>query len=161
MLSISPHLFVLLILSCVLAGVGVCLLVTLPSARSMRKTNAEYQNQVGVQGIIWQEIFDRQQNECDRWSRIAGDMERRVWVLLRMGHGEKKGAMSAMADKMLGEPDIPLPTNNARPRHRGPRTGPEEVKLARQARLDQMVSQGRGIPLGVPESMDGTNSKPE
>lgn len=156
MLEISPHLFVVLILSCVLAGAGLCLLVTLPIARSMRKTNAEFQNQVGVQGQVWEEIFNRQQNECERWRHIAGDMERRFWVVIRMGYGEKKGPGKAeVASAMLSEPSTPLPGSSQRPGRRGARTGPEEVRIAQRSRKNEMISRG----VGVPESTDGTNSK--
>ncbi len=156
MLEISPHLFVVLILSCVLSGVGVCLLVTLPNAKAMRKTNAEFQNQVGVQGEVWELIFIRQQSECERWRRIAGEMERRLWIVLRMDHGDKKGPSKAeVAKEMLGEPSAPSLNPSVRQRSRGPLTGPEEVQRARKAKQNRMISRG----VGVPESTDGTNSK--
>jgi len=155
MLEISPHLFVALILSCVWVGVGVCLLIVLPIARSMRKTNAEYQNQVGVQGVIWEEIFDRQQNECDRYHRIACDMEKRFWVAVRMSYGDRKGPGAALADRLCDAPSTPLPNGSPRPSRRGARTGSEEVQVARRNRQDRMISRG----VGVPESTDGTNPK--
>ncbi len=154
MLSISPLLFVVLMLASLLVGVGACLLVVLPMAHSMRKTNSEYRNQLGTLGLAWSGVLEYYEHENDRWRSIAAETDRRFWLAAKLGYGEKKGSTGALADKMLGEPPSPLPTSAGRSRHRGALTGPEEVRIARQARMNTLSK-----ILSTPEPTDGQDAK--
>lgn len=154
MLSISPLLFVALMLASLLVGMGACLLVVLPMARSMRKTNSEYQNQLGTLGLAWSGVLEYYEHQNDRLRSMLADSDRRFWFAAKLGYGEKKGSTGALADKMLGEPPSPLPTSAGRSRHRGALTGPEEVRIARQARMNTISR-----TLSTPEPTDGQDAK--
>ena len=154
MLSISPLLFVALMLVSLLVGVGACLLVVLPMARSMRKTNSEYRNQLGTLGLAWSGVLEYYEHQNDRLRSMATDSDRRFWLAAKMGYGDKKGSTGALADKMLGEPSLPLPTSPGRSRHRGALTGQEEVRIARQARMNKLSE-----IMSTPEPTDGQDAK--
>ena len=153
MISVSPYSFVFLMLGCIVVGAGATLVVVLPMARSMRETNSQYQKQLGAFGTMWSSLYEFQEHENDRHRRVADDMERRFWAAARMANGDGRGKMKAMADEMLGQPSAPSGPPSGRARRRGALSGKDEVRIARNARME-----AAGSPLSTLGSTDGEST---